>query len=918
MAVRKDSIQVSVDIEAAKGVRAYQSLLDQAKSVNNEMRKLKKNGKENTEEFKKLESQAANLNQELGKLGGQGANFAQLISRSKQLNRELKSLVPGTQRFIQVSKELKQVNSRIAEIRKGTKGVATGLDEMRIAGLKVPKVITGISTAFNAFIALAVVQYFMQLFQIVDETTKQFAKLRGEISRVTGETGDAVDNYASRISAIALTFGKETDEVLNSANSLTKQLTGDFSESLRLIEQGFLSGADRGGDFLDIVKEYPAFFREAGLNGEQFISLISQGVQEGVFSDKSIDLVKEFTLRIRELPKATKTALNSIGISSQQIRKEIEENGIGAAFTLVQTQLNKLEDDAPEVGAALADIFGGPGEDAGIQFIKTLDLTGDALDNLIDKENEYTQATIDQLQANQELSEAQVRLSKGFDDTSNSLSVYITRIKAFLFEVAADVLQFFEQLPATANGVRAAFTQVLENISNFFERTRLRLAVTVKQIEKLNPFGKTSEQLDQEISDLRNKREALKTEVGSVAEAYRDAFLEGLENVETRKQVSEALTPKLDEETVRNRTKEQIKKVDEIRAEELRKIKAERTKDKNLLAPLDALGTTAASDQSVESDGSAEVSTSAQEELLKNQFLKALITEQEYEEQRFLLAQEAYERRLAFLREKHGEESAAFVKLENEKLTAQKEYEEQRSILTAKTEETRDNILLESGKSLNQFVDNILIGLGKEDAARKKNSLALKAFSAGKVVVDTQEAIMAIIKNAEANPANIFFPGAGKIISAVKIANILAQSGRSLSKIRGTSFYDGGFTGNKVLVPDAHGGIVGGVHKNEWVAPAWQTKHPEYGPIINWLDTVRQRGYKDGGFVNVDTTTTAPNAGQSSALIDTSNLEQMMSEVRDSNREIAMTIKKKQFSVMSGQIVDALDEESRLNAKAAF
>jgi hypothetical protein len=916
MAVRKDQIQITLDIEAQQGVRSYQKLLDQTKQVNAEMRKLKRQGKQNTDEFKALEKQATKLNIELKELGGAGANMGQLISRSRQLNREIKSLVPGTKRFIAATEELKGVNSRLADIRKQTKGVASGMDEVNQKGLNMPPVLNKISGAMKGFLALAIVQFFVRLVDVLDTTTKQFRKLRGEVEQATGATGSALDEYTGRVSAIAGTFEKETSEVLQAANALTKQLTGDFSQSLDLIEKGFLAGADRSGEFLSVIKEYPAFFREAELSGEQFIGLISQGVQEGVFSDKSVDLLKEFTLRIRELTPVTQKALEGIGITSEQIAKEIDDKGIGGAFQLVQERLKEIEDTAPETGAVLADVFGGPGEDAGIQFIENLQLTDEALNSLIDTGNDYTAALVDQLQANEELAQAQNRVSQGFNDTSNSLSVYIARIKAFLFNVAADVLEFFEELPATASGVQAAFRQILKNIQGFFERTRLGLTVTLKRIEKLNPFGKTSEQLDNEIAALRDKQGEISDAAGSVAKAYREAFLAGLEDVERRKEISEKLLPQPTEDEVQNTAERNAKLYLDKEAAALAKLKAERAKDRNTLQPLQAI--VATNSGSVSSTGEGEGNISAQEERLKNQFLKALITEQEYEDQRFELQQAAYDRRLEYIRRIQGEESAAFIALENKKLESQRTYEDQRAELTRRTEEARRVAMQEGVNALSGFVEDTIGFLQDEEGARKKGGLALKAFSIGKVLIDTQEAIMAITKNAQANPSNILFPGSGDLIAGLKIASVLARSTSSLAKIRGTSFYSGGYTGTGVIVPDQHGGIVGGVHKDEWVAPAWMAKDSPYSGIISWLEGVRQNGYKDGGFVDVDTSSIASSTTTPSPILNTQQLEAMMMKVVQSNLAVESAIMAKQFSVPSGQIVDALEEEARLSNNSSF
>ena len=196
----------------------------------------------------------------------------------------------------------------------------------------------------------------------------------------------------------------------------------------------------------------------------------------------------------------------------------------------------------------------------------------------------------------------------------------------------------------------------------------------------------------------------------------------------------------------------------------------------------------------------------------------------------------------------------------------------------------------------------------EEKGDRAKNSLALKAFAAGKVVIDTEEAIMAIIKNAQANPSNILFPGAGNIISGLKIATVLTKSGLALSKIKKTGFYEGGYTGDRGLFTDNAGRpVVGGVHSGEWVAPKWQVEHPTFGPMIKYLDNMRSNGFEEGGFANV-----VPGSSVNQSTAGNPQLEQAMQDIVNTNKELAMAIYKKRFHVTTGQVADALDEEYRL------
>ena len=117
--------------------------------------------------------------------------------------------------------------------------------------------------------------------------------------------------------ALARTYQQESRDIINSANTLSKELGTSFEESLTLIEAGFRKGANAQGDFLDQLREYPAQFAAAGGNAQQFIDILIKAQQEGIYSDKGIDAVKEFGLRIREQTVATRGALE------KRVREEI-------------------------------------------------------------------------------------------------------------------------------------------------------------------------------------------------------------------------------------------------------------------------------------------------------------------------------------------------------------------------------------------------------------------------------------------------------------------------------------------------------------------------------------------------------------------------------------------------------------------
>ena len=141
--------------------------------------------------------------------------------------------------------------------------------------------------------------------------------------QLTGLSGNELKQFRNEVQAISDTFGKDFRETLNTANALTRQFGISTDEAVSLLKEGLISGADVSGEFLQNVREYSTFFKEAGLNADEFIAIVSQTNKDGLFSDKGIDAIKEATIRLREMTTATSTALENIGLDSKQVQKDL-------------------------------------------------------------------------------------------------------------------------------------------------------------------------------------------------------------------------------------------------------------------------------------------------------------------------------------------------------------------------------------------------------------------------------------------------------------------------------------------------------------------------------------------------------------------------------------------------------------------
>lgn len=123
-----------------------------------------------------------------------------------------------------------------------------------------------------------------------------------------------------------------------------------------------------------------------------------------------------------------------------------------------------------------------------------------------------------------------------------------------------------------------------------------------------------------------------------------------------------------------------------------------------------------------------------------------------------------------------------------------------------------------------------------------------KAFALIGIGIDTAEAIAAATAASEENPANaVTYGAAGAAQFAASLVRILANIATAKSYI---GFAEGGYTGSGFGRPDSSGYKPAGiVHENEYVSPSWVVNSSAARPHLQSLESMRLRGYADGGLV---------------------------------------------------------------------
>lgn len=405
---------------------------DEVKKLQKDLKNLKDDGKGDGVGAKNIQQRINLVKEEIGhrkdlqktivenQKALDGSEFSKVKKSADEYADSLTDIIGGNSKFGQ-----SMVN--LAKSGKGVGGIFSG---MKVGIQAFGKSLMGLM-ANPAFLAIAGVAGVVAGFKWWFDYNKGVEEATRKTQQLTGLTGSELKDFRAEVSAVADTFGKEFDEVLLATNALAKQMGITSKEALDAVKDGFIVGADVNGEYLDTLKEYPAYFKEAGLSAQQFVSITAMGAKEGVFSDKAVDAIKEANLRLREMPDATKQAIDGIGLSSKAMMDALKKGNITTfdAMQQISKKMSELPEQSSAVGTAIADIFGGPGEDAGLKFLTTIkDIDGN-LNKMKSDMGETATLQDELLQSNIELEQ---KVAEVFDHTGGVFESLTTNAKIFL------------------------------------------------------------------------------------------------------------------------------------------------------------------------------------------------------------------------------------------------------------------------------------------------------------------------------------------------------------------------------------------------------------------------------------------------------------------------------------------------------
>lgn len=446
MKVQTEAINATIK-EYQYNVRALQ------KEIQNNVRT------ENEQEgsLKQLRAQLSNATKkydEMAKAEREGAKGQALAQHINEITDKLKLAEEETQRYYRNVGNYYNSMMQAADDLQGTEFFGMDIvNDTEVSNIiKLAQNMDGLTDKLKAFgktaIGLVMNPYFAALAGVVGvgmtfkwfyDYNKGLMEATRLTKEFTGYTGEALETMRNSIAATADTMGKDFKDVLGTADNLMANYHLSGEEAMKVINDGFASGADLSGDMLQKIQQYAPTFHDAGISADQMVAIIQQ-TRSGIFSDKGLDIIDMASKKIREMSSGTASSLDAIGISSKQVQEDLAK-GTKSTFDVIQEVSTKMKNfgaDSQQVGDVLKNVFGKQGAQAGIQLIEQLDTMTTDIEEVKKQTGEWGETQLENIKLHKELN---TYLSSMFDMSQHGFEEMIEKGKMFGTKILIQIMK---------------------------------------------------------------------------------------------------------------------------------------------------------------------------------------------------------------------------------------------------------------------------------------------------------------------------------------------------------------------------------------------------------------------------------------------------------------------------------------------
>ena len=441
------------DKEVEIGKVAQKNYRDEIRTLQKEIQNNIRQQQQQEGSLKQLRAELSNATKaydEMSRTEREGAKGKELQEHIKAITKELKGAEEETDRFyrnvgnyrnsiVEAITGNNQFASSLANLMQEGGGTLGGMFQTAITSVKsFGAALMGLM-ANPAFLGIAGIAGVGVAFKWFFDYNQGIAEATRLTHEFTGLTGDELVSVRNEIQAIADTMGKDFKDTLSTVDALMANYGLTAQQSMKVVEDGFASGADLSGDMLSKIQQYAPTFHDAGISADQMVAILQQ-TRSGIFSEKGLDIITMASKRIREMSTGTRSALEGIGIDVNKVQDDLA-SGARSTFDVVQeisTKMKNFGADSQQVGSVLKDVFGRQGADAGIKLIEQLDTMSTSLEEVKKQTGEWGKDQEEDIKAVAELNGAWSAL---FDLTDNGWEMMIDKVEDFARESLTSVLK---------------------------------------------------------------------------------------------------------------------------------------------------------------------------------------------------------------------------------------------------------------------------------------------------------------------------------------------------------------------------------------------------------------------------------------------------------------------------------------------
>lgn len=221
------------------------------------------------------------------------------------------------------------------------------------------------------------------------ESLQDIADKMAYVRQATGEVDPSkLKELTENAITLEDTFGSDFNETIRGVKNLMEQFGLDAQTAFDLFAKGSQEGLDYTDELGDNVAEYAGNFKQAGYSAEEYFQLLANGTKGGSYNlDKVNDSINEIKNRL-----ADGTIGDAIGSFSKDTQKAFKnwQDGKGTMKDVIDSIVKDISTCTSEQDALTmaATAFGTMGEDANLDFVKSLTTVGDEFTDVKGKMDE--------------------------------------------------------------------------------------------------------------------------------------------------------------------------------------------------------------------------------------------------------------------------------------------------------------------------------------------------------------------------------------------------------------------------------------------------------------------------------------------------------------------------------------------------